>query len=109
MRSLFCTNEKYYTNYFINQELYNRIKETANLIRYHASNKVMEYNFNVVFNLNNIQYNNERIYLKKKYKQIYLLNEQITKKEKTLLNIKTLELYSKIITDMENILLEMYI
>lgn len=105
MRSIFYTNHKYLTNYYINQELYNRINDIKTLINYHASKKVMEFNLNSIYDINNTNIN-ERIELKRKYKQICLLSNKI-KKNKDILDNEELKFYTRIITDMENILLEM--
>lgn len=107
MRSLFYTNHKYHTNYYINQELFNRINETKTLIKYLASEKITNYNLNSIYNINHFNYINEKIELKRKYKKICLLSNKIKKSDNQLLNNQDLQLYSKIITDMENILLDM--
>ena len=52
MRSLFCTNSKYYNNYYVNKEIYDRILKIKNLINYQATKKITDYNFNSIHNIN---------------------------------------------------------
>jgi len=101
MRSLFCINSQYYNNYIMNKELCNRIIKIKNLINYHASRKITDYNMNS--SINNI---NNRIEIKRKYKHICLLNEKINSINNNLFTHNELLNIANIITQMENLLLD---
>jgi hypothetical protein len=107
MRSLFCTNSKYYNNYYVNKEIYDRILKIKNLINYHATKKITDYNFNSINNINNNNFIHNRIELKRKYREICLLSYKIKIKDNSLFTYEQFNNYANIITDMENLLLDM--
>jgi hypothetical protein len=91
----------------MNKELYDRIIKIKNLINYHASRKITDYNMNLsINNINNINYINNRIEIKRKYKHICLLNEKINSINNNLFTHNELLNIANIITQMENLLLD---
>jgi hypothetical protein len=58
--------------YYVNKEIYDRILKIKNLINYHATKKITDYNFNSINNINNNNFIHNRIELKRIIMQILL-------------------------------------